>query len=280
MLGHGLNAEQAQKVWQPFLEWVKNSPDGYSLKKPVTIGAAPARHFWDAQWWNEHWPEVILPRTNFMVGLLDDVLVHVAQPIIRQDQRPEAKPNSYWWEGNTGECSWFIWGYESLWLPDSLLANDEQQQRLADALFAASRIWGIELHCNKGLGGAPAEAVGWAKDTATNPSVLNAFTLAIVADGQGPAYPGIPGHEPQLDNGRKAAERIDRCVDELRKVAPNGGAYCSESNYFEKGFQQAYWGDNYPRLLEIKKKYDPNGLFIVHNGVGSEQGSRDGFTKL
>lgn len=96
----------------------------------------------------------------------------------------------------------------------------------------------------------------------------------------GARVPGIPGHEPQLDNGRKAAERIDRCVDELRKVAPNGGAYCSESNYFEKGFQQAYWGDNYPRLLEIKKKYDPNGLFIVHNGVGSEQGSRDGFTKL
>jgi hypothetical protein len=189
MLGHGLNAEQAQKVWQPFLEWIKNSLDSYSLKKPVTIGAAPARHFWDAQWWNEHWPEVILPRTNFMVGLLDDVLVHVAQPIIRQDQRAEAKPNSYWWEGNTGECSWFIWGYESLWLPDSLLANDEQQQRLADALFAASRIWGIELHCNKGLGGAPAEAVGWAKDTATNPSVLNAFTLAIVGGRPGARVP-------------------------------------------------------------------------------------------
>ena len=32
----------------------------------------------------------------------------------------------------------------------------------------------------------------------------------------------------------------------------------SESNYFEKDFQQAYWGTNYPRLLsEIKKKYDP-----------------------
>jgi len=279
MLGHGLNADQAQKVWQPFLEWVKNSPDGYSLKRPVTIGAAPARHFWDAQWWNEHWPEVILPRTNFMVGLLDDALTHIAQPIIRQDQRPEAKPNNYWWEGNRGECSWFIWGYESLWLPDALLENDEQQQRLADTLFAASRIWGFSLHCNKGLGGAPAEAIALAKDTATNPSVLSAFALVIVADGQEPAYPGIPGHEPQVAEGKQAAERIDRCVDELRKIAPNGGAYCSESNYFEKGFQQAYWGDNYARLLEIKKKYDPDGLFIVHNGVGSEGWSRDGFTK-
>jgi FAD/FMN-containing dehydrogenase len=54
----------------------------------------------------------------------------------------------------------------------------------------------------------------------------------------------------------------------------------SESNYFEKGWQQSYWGDNYARLAEIKNKYDPDGLFIVHNGVGSEGWSADGFTKL
>jgi len=80
----------------------------------------------------------------------------------------------------------------------------------------------------------------------------------------------------------RSEQRFDRhrsaLVYELaafRQQAPNGGTYCSESNYFEEGFQQAYWGDNYARLLEIKKKYDPNGLFIVHNGVGSEQWSRD-----
>jgi hypothetical protein len=60
----------------------------------------------------------------------------------------------------------------------------------------------------------------------------------------------------------------------------NPGAYVSESNYFEKDWRQAYWGSNYARLAEIKKKYDPDGLFIVHNGVGSEQWSADGFTKL
>jgi FAD/FMN-containing dehydrogenase len=47
-----------------------------------------------------------------------------------------------------------------------------------------------------------------------------------------------------------------------------------------RSWQQAYWGSNYERLAEIKKKYDPDGLFIVHNGVGSEGWSRDGFTKL
>jgi FAD/FMN-containing dehydrogenase len=110
--------------------------------------------------------------------------------------------------------------------------------------------------------------------------VLSAFALAIVADGQEPAYPGIAGHEPRVEEGRKAAERIDRCVNELRAVAPNGGAYVSESNYFQRDWQQAYWGSDYARLAQIKQKYDPNGLFFVHNGVGSENWSADGFTRL
>ena len=69
-------------------------------------------------------------------------------------------------------------------------------------------------------------------------------------------------------------------MSKLRAIAPERGAYVSESNYFEKGFQQAYWGSNYPRLAEIKRKYDPDGLFVVHNGVGSEGWSTDGFAKL
>jgi hypothetical protein len=164
-------------------------------------------------------------------------------------------------------------------MPVSLLENDAQD-RLADALFAASRHAWFELHFNKGLAGAPPEAIERAKDTATNPAVLTAFALAIVGNAQGPAYPGIPGHEPSVDDGRKAAARVHECMEQLRAIVPNPGAYVSESNYFEKGFQQAYWGSNYPRLAEIKKKYDPDGLFFVHNGVGSEQWSADGFTKL
>jgi FAD/FMN-containing dehydrogenase len=36
---------------------------------------------------------------------------------------------------------------------------------------------------------------------------------------------------------------------------------------------------NYQRLLEIKRRYDPDGLFTVHHGVGSEDWSADGFTR-
>jgi FAD/FMN-containing dehydrogenase len=281
MLAHGLNAEQSKKSWQPFLDWVAQSSHGCSITGLTTIGSIPARHWWDVQWWKEHWPEVAFPRDGSLVhALLDDALVHViGQPTFDFDNRPGAGPNNAWWKGDGEQVGQFLWGYESLWLPASLLESDAQQH-LADALFAGSRHQGIGLHFNKGLAGAPPEAIAAAKDTATNPAVLSAFALAIVADGQGPAYPGIPGHEPSVDEGRSAAERIDRCVNELRAVSGETGAYVSESNYFEKGWQQAYWGSNYPRLAEIKRKYDPDGLFIVHNGVGSEQWSRDGFTKL
>jgi hypothetical protein len=66
-------------------------------------------------------------------------------------------------------------------------------------------------------------------------------------------------------------------MNQLRALVPNAGAYVSESDYFEKGFQNAYWGRNYPRLASVKRNYDPTGLLFVHNGVGSVEWSADGF---
>jgi FAD/FMN-containing dehydrogenase len=280
MVSYGLDAEQAKQVWKPFLDWVKRSSHEYSIEGHLAIGSIPARHFWDVPWWKEHWPEVAFPNQsgNPLIGLLDYALLHLMpQPVLKFDDRAGAGPNNAWWAGDGGQVAWFIWGFESLWLPASLL-EDNAQQGLADALFASSRYSGVELHFNKGLAGAPQEAIAAAKDTAMNPAVLNAFALAIVADGQGPAHPGITGHEPSVAEGRKAARRIDKCIDQLRAVIGQTGAYVSESNYFEKGWQQAYWGSNYARLAEVKRKYDPDGLFFVHNGVGSEQWSADGFS--
>jgi FAD/FMN-containing dehydrogenase len=59
-------------------------------------------------------------------------------------------------------------------------------------------------------------------------------------------------------------------MGELRKVAPEPGAYVSESNFFQADWQRAYWGPNYVRLRAIKAEYDPEDLFFVHHGVGSE----------
>ena len=75
------------------------------------------------------------------------------------------------------------------------------------------------------------------------------------------------------------ARAIDRAAAELRQVAPDAGSYVSESNYFNAAWSRAYWGEHYPRLRAVKARYDPEGLFFVHHGVGSEEWSADGFTR-
>lgn len=85
------------------------------------------------------------------------------------------------------------------------------------------------MHFNKGLAGAPADAVAAARDTALNPAVLDAFALAIIAGGGPPVYPGIPGHEPDLMAARRDADKISKSMHELRKVIPEAGSYVSGS---------------------------------------------------
>jgi FAD/FMN-containing dehydrogenase len=246
MVSHGLDTDQAIKIWQPFLDWLNRSKGAYTIAGPTIIGSLPARSWWDVNWRKEH-----------------------HEHVFAADSRPYKSPNNVWWTGDAGQVGWFIYGFESLWLSASLL-EDDSQELLADALFAASRHHGVELHFNKGLAGAPREVIKSASDTAMNPAVLTAFALAISADGQGPAYPGIPGHEPDVAAGRRGADRVHRCMNELRAIAPNGGSYVSESNFFESDYQRSYWGINYPRLVTIKKEYDPARLFAVHNGIGAE----------
>jgi FAD/FMN-containing dehydrogenase len=66
----------------------------------------------------------------------------------------------------------------------------------------------------------------------------------------------------------------------LKAIAPNAGSYVAESNYFEPHWQSSHWGTNYARLRQVKQTYDPDGLFFVRHGVGSERWSDDGFTRF
>jgi FAD/FMN-containing dehydrogenase len=254
MVCHDLSTEEVRKIWQPFLDWVARSPAAYTILGQPILGSMPARHWWDVEWRKQN-----------------------HQAVFNLDQRPGARSNNAWWTGDAGQVAWFLYGYESLWMPASLLENDSRE-RLAQALFAGSRHKDIELHFNKGLAGGRREAIEATRDTATNPAVLNAFALAIVGDAGG-GYPGVRGHEPDVEAGRKSRQEIHKCVNELRAIVPDDGAYVSESNFFQENWQHAYWGSNYARLASVKRKYDPTGLFFVHNGVGSEEWSEDGFVR-
>ena len=59
-------------------------------------------------------------------------------------------------------------------------------------------------------------------------------------------------------------------VPSLEAFSPGGGAYMNEADFRQANFQQAFFGDNYARLLEIKNRYDPQGFFYTVKAVGSE----------
>jgi FAD/FMN-containing dehydrogenase len=251
MVCQGLDNRQAADVWRPFFDSVKNSSD-YSASD-LDAGSGPARAWWDVAARKKRGSDEMI-----------------------SDPRPGASAFHGWWSGDKDQVSAFLHGYESLWLPAALL-QPAGQERLAGALFAASRHWEVELHFNKGLAGAPAAAIAAARDTATNPEVLDAFALAIIANA-GP--PPLPGRPFDASVAHRDARAVDAATAELRKIVPDPGSYVSESNFFNASWQRAFWGGNYPKLRTVKAKYDPDGLFFVHHGVGSEEWSSDGFTRL
>ncbi len=251
MVCQGLDPKQSVQVWQPFFDWINASARELTLMDKPGAGAKPARQWWD------------LAGNRSMI----------------QDKRTGAPAHHGWWEGDQEQVGAFLHGYDSLWLPAALL-EPADRPRLIEALLLGSRSQEIELHFNKGLAGAPASAIAATLDTATNPAVTGAFALAIIANGEGPLYPGMERAAIDAAAAHADARAVDQASAPLRRLVPEAGSYLSESNYFNAGWQQAFWGKNYGRLRATKDHYDPDGLFVVHHGVGSEEWSADGFARL
>ena len=119
----------------------------------------------------------------------------------------------------------------------------------------------------KGLAGALPRVIDAARDTATNPAFQEHCAFHHLR-GRAAAYPGISATNRMLPEQRRP-----RCPAgqpaELRTAS-----YVSEVS--SKQWQRTL-GEQLPKTAQGQTQSDPEGLFVVHHGVGSKAWSDDGF---
>jgi hypothetical protein len=56
----------------------------------------------------------------------------------------------------------------------------------------------------------------------------------------------------------------------LESFTPGSGTYLNEANFDQIAWHEQFYGANWDRLSDVKKKYDPEGLLYARTAVGSE----------
>ncbi|RDL34461.1 FAD binding-containing protein [Venustampulla echinocandica] len=113
-----------------------------------------------------------------------------------------------------------------------------------------------------GINYCPTEEVAGYPDNAVNPAFRKTAMHAEAFD----TSPAIGPAAEQIARYQRFRKYFQGFID----VSPGAGCYLNEADVAEPNWQQAFYGDNYKRLLRIKKDRDPWGLFWMPTGVGSE----------
>ncbi|GAP88681.1 putative FAD binding domain protein [Rosellinia necatrix] len=85
---------------------------------------------------------------------------------------------------------------------------------------------------------------------------------------------------PRAEMARREGVVADELIPRLVQATPGSGAYLNEANMRQVDWQDAFFGPNYGRLLDIKNKYDPESLFYATQAVGSEAWAEDAQGRL
>ncbi|KAI1135145.1 putative alcohol oxidase [Hypoxylon sp. FL0543] len=98
---------------------------------------------------------------------------------------------------------------------------------------------------------------------AVNPAFRSASISILVG-----TYYNYTNRDENLAN---QALMTDTIVPMLSNLIPGGGySYLNEGDPFEPNWEHVFYGGNFERLREIKKKYDPESILYARTAVGSE----------
>lgn len=93
-----------------------------------------------------------------------------------------------------------------------------------------------------------------------------AFRGGLVAMTLGTLIP--PNSTPEQT--QQFLEVVSSWGQQLRDLTPDSGTYLNEAEVNQPNFTSDFWGENYPRLVQVKKRYDPHLVFMAPQTVGAE----------
>jgi hypothetical protein len=150
--------------------------------------------------------------------------------------------------------------YRSRLFPRSNWDSEESYRKtylsIRSACEAGFTFHGLAMKPSKEVAGWPGN--GSSVNPAWRKSALNAYLMST----QSLSFTAI--------DARDEESRIQRAMDVMRAASPGAGSYMNEGDPGEPNWQQSFFGDEYPKLLEIKQKYDPWSVFWAATTVGSE----------
>lgn len=183
----------------------------------------------------------------------DDLGVPVA-PIIREyDSYHDA-----WAEGFPQEAWTWNMRQASRFFPRAVIADETSRagslSAIREVFDAGARLIMFNMRNPPG---------SLALDNAVNPAWRDVLLFAIMFVTWNETAPA------------EYVERLSRNLTEVwnpmwRALTPGSGTYMSEADYVEPGWQESFHGEKYARLLEMKREWDPEGVFWAREAVGSE----------
>ncbi|ROW06279.1 hypothetical protein VPNG_08072 [Cytospora leucostoma] len=141
-------------------------------------------------------------------------------------------------------------------IPRSLVASDSSTASLADAIKHISSRFGMLAAVSMNVGKQPTSP------NSAHPYWRESLFLAFLGN--------------MYDRSNNTANLVGQqvvtndYVPALEAITPNGAAYLNEADFNQPNWQETFYGSNYPRLLSIKQRYDPDGIFWAKTAVGSE----------
>ncbi|KAF5343922.1 hypothetical protein D9758_012128 [Tetrapyrgos nigripes] len=165
-------------------------------------------------------------------------------------------PNTIIGFNSTAVIPGFVQSATSSWLLPREVTAPENAERMARALANIKAVAVPFL-----VGGGVVDDVSKSTTSAANPAWRHTITdMTIQAGG------------PVSINTNLLRQIVHQDIAPFRAMAPPpyGGMYLNEADILEQDWQAAQWGEQYPRLLAIKREIDPQELLVVRMGVGSE----------